>query len=387
MLTAGIVAEYNPFHNGHKYLIEETRRRGATHIIAVMSGAAVQRGSVAVFDKYSRASAAVKNGADLVLELPCPYSCSNGEVFARSAVEILASLGVVDRISFGCETDNAELLRQAAEVSEDLKNSAEVKALLSGGASYPKAVCAAAEKIYGREVADVLASPNGVLAAEYCKAASKLAPDMEISPVLRKIAGHHETAVSGGFTSASKLREMLKSGEDMSSLVPCSVDELSRAFEENMQNEILFILFCADRDKLLEVPDVSPQLADRILRVAAQCPKTLDDFYAACKNKSITMARLRRTVLHFVLGVTKDDIRPVPYARILSFNKRGAQLLSKAQPTIPVDTSLRRLEQTSDHAARVSRLERNTAALQYFCSDKREPFVSEYSRKITITDE
>ncbi|RGF94246.1 hypothetical protein DXA02_03825 [Ruminococcus sp. AM54-1NS] len=142
MKIAGIVAEYNPFHNGHKYQIQATRQAGAEGIVAVMSGDCVQRGSAAVFSKYDRAQAAIRNGADLVIELPCPFSCSNSEVFARSAVRLLAGLGenVVTTLSFGCESGDKNALEQAAEISAMLENSQQVRELLSQGKTYPQAM-------------------------------------------------------------------------------------------------------------------------------------------------------------------------------------------------------------------------------------------------------
>ena len=123
MITSGIVAEYNPFHNGHKYMIEQVRAKGATHVVAVMSGSVVQRGDVAVFDKHFRAQKAVENGVDLVIELPFPFSCSSGEVFARSAISILSGLGdeVINHLAFGCECDDIDLLIKAADASIELK--------------------------------------------------------------------------------------------------------------------------------------------------------------------------------------------------------------------------------------------------------------------------
>ena len=153
MVTVGVVAEYNPFHNGHKYQLEQARKMGATHIVCVMSGTAVQRGDIAVFSKYDRANAALKNGADLVIELPCPYSCAGAEIFAKSAVSLLGGLGenVVNGISFGCESDDIDMLNKAAEISQKLKDSQEVRQFLSEGMTYPQALKAAAEKTGGKE--------------------------------------------------------------------------------------------------------------------------------------------------------------------------------------------------------------------------------------------
>lgn len=387
MLTAGIVAEYNPFHNGHKYLAEQTRTNGATHIIAVMSGAAVQRGDCAVYDKYFRAQTAVKNGIDLVLELPCPYSCSSGEIFASAAVKILSSLGqkAVQRLSFGCETDDVSLIKQAAEASEALKDSENVRRRLSEGKSYPLAVYETACEEYGYDAAEILRNPNGTLAAEYAKAAKKYAPWLELSAVKRKSAGHHDNIISDGCASAGKIRSMIHQNEDISALVPENAVSENVYFLANMQNEILYRLHCAEKSELLKLPDVSEETADRIIQAIKSAPDTPEDFLQLCKSKNITMARLRRIVMYLTLGIQKEDIQAVPYSRILAFNERGREILAGLSDTaIPIDTSLKRLESVSLHAKRVSLLERRATALQYFCGRKKTQFINEYSRKIGI---
>lgn len=389
MLTAGIIAEYNPFHNGHKYLIDQTRKNGATHIVAVMSGASVQRGECAAADKYFRAKTAVKNGADLVIELPCPFSCSNGEVFAYSAVKLLASLGegVVKRLSFGSEVQDTAVLKKAAEASKQLKNSSLVKKLLAAGKSYPLAVCEAARIEYGEKVGEALSNPNSILASEYAKAAESLASDIELSPVARKAVGHHDSFTSGSFASASAVREMLKEGRKVSDFIPEGCVPEITYYMDNMDREVLFCLSCADRSSLLEIPDVSAGIADRITAVMKKMPLTLGEFFTLCKSRNITMARLRRIVLYLALGVKRSDIREVPYIRILAFNGRGREILSGCKNALlPIDTSLKRLEETSEYAARVSALEQKAVKFQYFCGDRLSGYISDYQRKISMTE-
>lgn len=389
MLTAGIIAEFNPFHNGHKYLVDRTRKNGATHIAAVMSGAAVQRGECAAADKYFRAQTAVKNGVDLVIELPCPFSCSSGEIFALSAVRLLASLGrgVVNRLSFGSEIQDIELLKRAADASAELKDSEEVRKNLSIGKSYPLAVYEAACIKYGAETGEALANPNSILAVEYIKALRKLAPDIQPSPVPRKAVGHHDGGTVGNFASASAVRDMLRKGENTCSFIPGGCVPEKTFFMENMQKEMLFRLSCADKRSLLELPDVSGEIADRIISVMKKMPLSAGEFFSACKSRNITMARLRRIALYLVLGVKKSDLLQVPYIRILAFNSRGKEILVGCKSAIlPVDTSLKRLEQTSDYAARVSQLEQNAVRLQYFCGDRTDAYVSDYQRKISVSE-
>lgn len=387
MITAAIVAEYNPFHNGHKYLISKARETGAERVVAVMSGAAVQRGGCAVFDKFFRAKTAIENGVDLVLELPCPFSCSSGEIFASAAVEIAAALGenIVNRLYFGCESGDAGLIKKAAEASKQLKNSDMVKKLLSEGKSYPLAVYEAACSEYGEDIGGLLKNPNSILAVEYAKAVSEKAPWIELAPVMRKAVGHHDSEVSGEYASATRLREMLLNGEDISRFVPHGAMGQECFFTERMEKEILFRLSCADKQELMRLPDVSGELADRIILTARTMPKTLDDFLQGCKSKNITMARLRRVVTYLMLGVRKDDLGAVPYARVLAFDQRGREILGECKnAALPVGVSLKRLEQMSLYAKRVSALEQNAVRFQYFCGERKEPFISDYVRKISI---
>ena len=160
MQTAAIIAEYNPFHSGHAWQIQKTREAGATHIVCVMSGNTVQRGDIAVFDKHLRAKAALDGGADLVLELPCPYSCSAAQDFAKGAVSIISRLKAVDMLSFGSECGDIERLKSASRLSPD---DATFKILLNDGMTYPKAFSKAVEKsVY----ANIFSMPNNVLGVE-----------------------------------------------------------------------------------------------------------------------------------------------------------------------------------------------------------------------------
>ena len=170
MKVAGIVAEYNPFHNGHRYQIEQTKKLGATHIIAVMSGNFVQRGDVAVFDKFQRTVAALKNGVDLVLCLPTSASVATAQKFASCAIELLSAAGVCDMLSFGSESGNTELIKSTAKalLAPQLDN--EIRSALSTGISYAAARQSALQKLYGDATAQAVANPNDLLGIQYVRA-------------------------------------------------------------------------------------------------------------------------------------------------------------------------------------------------------------------------
>lgn len=387
MKTAGIVAEYNPFHNGHKYMAEQVREMGATHIVAVMSGATVQRGDVAVFDKHFRAVKAVENGVDLVVELPFPYSCSGAEIFARSAIQILAGLGqeTVDCLSFGCENNDISLLKKAAKASDELRDNPDVKAMLAEGISYPAAICKAAGKTYGNDISDVLKTANNTLAVEYIKAAEKFMPNIEFLPVKRKIAEHDSTKISGDIASASAIRGLILTENKLEGLCPYDAKNVPAFSLKIMEREVLFRLSCADKKQLCAIADCSPEIADKILKTMSGCPKTIEEFLQGCKSKNITMARLRRILMHCVLGAEKQDVFSPPYVRILAFNSRGTEILSKCgNAALPVDTSLKSLENSSEKAARIIRLENNAVRFQQACAAGRYVPENEYKKSVRI---
>ena len=190
MKVYGIIAEYNPFHNGHAYQIEETRKNGATHIAAIMSGNYVQRGDVAMIDKFARARAAVEGGVDLVVEMPTVYSIASAGHFARAGVMMLGALGCVDGISFGSECGDLELLKNAAMASLNMSSKenmeAKVKPFMEKGMSFPAAMQQAIAIENGPMIASVFDSPNNTLAVEYLKAMKLLKLDFDIFTVKRK---------------------------------------------------------------------------------------------------------------------------------------------------------------------------------------------------------
>ena len=177
MKVAAIICEYNPFHNGHRFHIGETRRKtGADAVVAIMSGNFVQRGDVAVFPKSLRAQTAIRGGADLVLELPVPFATGSAEFFAQGAVRTLDSLGIIDYLSFGAECNNAEKLLELAELfaSEPPEFSDLIKLYSKDGLSFPAARAKAATEFAGADAEEILSSPNNILGIEYCKALLKL---------------------------------------------------------------------------------------------------------------------------------------------------------------------------------------------------------------------
>ena len=356
MKTYGIICEYNPFHNGHIYQIEETRKQGATHIVAIMSGNYVQRGDVAMIDKFERAKVAVKNGVDLVVEMPVVYSLSSANYFARAGVMMLGALGCVDGISFGSECGDIELLKNAAMASLNVSNPEKLKPLLEQGMSFPQAVQQAIALEYGPIIASVFDSPNNTLAVEYLKATKLLNLDLETFTVKRKGVEHDSLTASDEFASGSLLRQMIEDGEDISAYVPKEMADLVAEYDDkemlayfdNLERELLYVLRSTVPPVVAECPDVDPGLANLIYRSAMES-KSLDEFLEKAGTKRYTEARLRRILLNLYIGTKATDLMIMPpYGRVLAFNEKGTEILKAAKEkeadnklAIPFGTSLK----------------------------------------------
>ncbi|MDD6826071.1 MAG: nucleotidyltransferase [Oscillospiraceae bacterium] len=394
MKVSGIVCEYNPFHNGHRYHIQKTRENGATHIVAVMSGNFVQRGDVAVIDKFERAKAAVRSGVDLVIELPVAYSLSSSEGFARGAMYILNSMGCIDELSFGSECGDINKLLTAVQASISCSQSQELKALLDSGSSYPSAMHLLAEKKYGKQVGDIFDSPNNLLAIEYIKAISYLNSKITPFTIARKHAGHDQPEVICNFASASFIRQNVKEQNAYSDLMPetmyetllQSVDSGKTASLANLEKAIMYRMRTMTPAQLRDVPDVGQGLEYRIFE--ARTASTVQQMMEQIKTKRYTMSRIRRIFLNSLLGITKDDLTTPPvYARILAINERGTDILSvaKGKSRIPLSTSLARLSEINAVTKRTAELESLSTDIYNLALDNPGPVGTDYRAKIGVT--
>ncbi len=340
MKVAAIICEYNPFHKGHKHHIEFTRKvSDADFIVAIMSGNFVQRGDVAIFPKELRAKAAIAAGADLVLELPALFSMQSAEFFARNAVTIATSLGIVDFLSFGAECDDVEKIMEISTllVQEPTEFSDILKAEMSSGTTYPAAVTKAVRELLGDKCAEIISSPNNVLAIEYCKAL--ISAKSSITPIaVKRIGSAHDSDVpKDKFASASLVRSLILSGKSEEGL-SFTPDECRSIFEnvgphsiKVMEKSILAELIKIPSDVLSNISDVSEGLENRI-KSAANEASSLDELISAVKTKRYTQSRLRRIILSAYLGITNDDRKlSVPYIKILDHNEKGQELIQKAK--------------------------------------------------------
>lgn len=387
MNICGIVCEYNPFHNGHKYHIEQTKEKfGATHIIAVMSGNFTQRGDVAIIDKYKRAETALKNGVDLVIELPVAYALASAEQFAQGAVYLLNALGCVNLISFGSESGDIKLLRETAGAVYYAMESEEFNKLLKNGLAYPAALQKAIEKYYTDDVTEALTSPNNTLAIEYLKALDSLASPIQPVTIKRTVAEHDsEIKNPDQIVSASQLRKMIIEGKDIFNLAPES-DFSNTASILNIENAILSKLRFMSKSEIEKTPNAVLGLENRIFR-AVQVSTSLNELYFLIKTKRYTLARIRRIVMSAFLGITKNDLKNNPsYVRILGMNNKGKEILAAANCELPINTSLSQLEKTSDIAKKQAKLEARCDSQYALALSKKAQCGLDYTSKPVILD-
>ncbi len=367
MKTVGIIAEYNPFHNGHQYLIEKVHENGATHVAAVMGGSFLQRGNCAVVDKFERARAAVLCGIDLVVELPQIYASASAERFAFGAVGILEQCGCIDQLAFGSECGDIDLLTQTAEL---INNSNEIQMLcrsfMKQGYSHPRALQASVDALEKNknDISDVLRLPNNTLAIEYIRNLNIINSSIEPFAVKRSKVMHDSFITEDGFASASAVRKMIIDNDSSyESFVPHSVSEIINeciekgkcpAVFENNERGILTVLRNMTADDIAKLPDVTGGLENRIAKAVRE-KNTVEEILAAVKCKRYTYARLSRIITYAYLKIDSQIFSlPPKYIRVLAFNDKGTEILKVMKKTakLPVIMSPAKDIQKLDEAGR-----------------------------------
>lgn len=360
MKIIGIVAEYNPFHLGHQYHIEESRAaiQGESTVVCVMSGDFVQRGEAAIFPKHIRAEAAVIGGADLVLELPLPWALSSAEGFARGAVGLLGQLGCVDYLSFGSECGDLNILNALATALMDPAIIPAVTEEMKSGVSFATARQTVLEREYGA-IARHLETPNNILATEYMKAIFELHLRMEPITVTRMGAGHDEP---GG--SASDVRMRLRERKSISTLVPKDVKKLlTREIKmgrgpvtmHGLEDAVISRLRMLGESDYNRLPNAGEGLGNRLC-TAAHDEVTLDGILSAAKTKRYALSRIRRMCMCAALEVKAEDcVGLPPYARVLSANEKGraALKLMSEKSSIPILTKPAAVNELSGHCQKL----------------------------------
>ena len=362
----GIIAEYNPFHNGHLYQIEEARRQtSAEYVVAIISGNFAQRGNTSLVNKWIKTEMALKNGVDIVIELPTVYSISSAENFAEGAIKILDSLKIVDTLCFGTETPDFAALNNIANVlhNEPKEYISILNHELGKGVSYPKAR-ENALMMYLNDIkryANILSGPNNILAIEYLKALKRLKSNMRPMSIQRKKVYYNDEKIVDEFASSTAIRKLVSRGQydELRKVMPTSSYMLLK--EEikkgnividivKFEKEILYNLRKMSVEEIAELQDVTEGLEHTIKNAANSCNNIID-LINIIKSKRYTQTRIQRILLYALLGITKKDVQNskkiMPYTRVLGFNKKGRALLSEvcnANHKINVITAVKKFE-------------------------------------------
>ncbi len=372
MNITGIIAEYNPFHNGHAYQLKCAKERtGADYIIILMSGNFVQRGAPALMDKYARAKMALLEGADLVIELPALWSTASAEYFASAGVALLDQLGCVDSLCYGCETLDVPLFSKICDFltheTDDYKK--QLFSFLKEGANYAlareKAIQTLLKGVKQADLSEVLKNPNNILALEYQKAIKASHSSISPYPILRVGEKHHSANTANTFVSASAIRNFLASCKSPASALPsdtaaflqqamplsafAQLSEYLHSYPLLYENDCSQMLhYC-----LLEhaasgfscYADIVPDFSHKICR-NMDSYTNFTDFCALLKSKDLAYTRISRALVHILLDIRQDaysywkERSYIPYARVLGFKKSSKALLThiKKHAALPLLT-------------------------------------------------
>lgn len=384
----GIIAEYNPFHNGHLHHLQVSKNMTeAEHTIAIISGNFTQRGDTSIIDKWSKAQIAIENGVDLVIELPTLYSVSSAENFADGAVKILNSLGIVDFISFGSECNDIEILNDIANILH--YEPKEYKKILSEelktGISYPSARQNALQRYLENDAKyfNVLKEPNNILGIEYLKALKKNKSSIIPITIQREAVDYSSKFVRNNIASSTAIRDIIQNNrlELYKKVMPVSSyntvqDKIrDKQIITNLsvfEKEIIYSIRKMSIEEIKNIPDVSEGL-ENALKNAANSSNTLSDFINIVQTKRYTRTRIQRILVYILLGITKQDMemskKTLPYVRILGFNNNGKKMLSQIcinNPDLAVITSVKKFVDENKNKNLKSMLEKDILATDVF---------------------
>ena len=366
-----VVAEFNPFHNGHLYHVTESKKQtGCNYAIAIMNGNFTQRGEPSIVDKWSKAQMALCNGFDLVLELPTIYGISSAENFAEGAIKLANSLGIVDVLSFGSEEGNLSNLNSLASLflDEPAEYVSLLRQELNQGFSFPAARERAVISYLDLkgDIRNILSSPNNILGIEYLKALKKFSSNIEPFTIPRIFSNYNSLEINRSFASSSAIRHLISSGciEKLSSIMPVKSYSVLCSCLQNgnfvlslsaYEKIILYSLRTMSLEAISNIPEVSEGL-EIVLKNASDSCNTISMLLASCKSKRFTLTRLQRILLYILLGITKKDMEfsktVIPYVRVLGMNSQGQKLISqicKSNPSLAVITSLKRFQNSNAH--------------------------------------
>ncbi len=389
MRTAAIISEFNPFHTGHARIIKKAKESGNDAVVCIMSGSFVQRGEGAIADKFARAEAALRSGADIVIELPMPFSAAAAEYFARAGVYVADRLGICDSLLFGSELGDIDMLCDIAEKQSSEEFAELTDKLYLRDIGYAAAAYEAYESLYGEQ--ELLRRPNNILAIEYIKALKRLGSDM-VPLTVKREDNFSDTAVFGKYPSATALREMIYAFEleKAFSYMPKSAAEALRRSESNgifpiskdrFSLAVLSALRLKTKEDMTDIEGAGGGLGNRILKQAHESTD-YDGLISSLATKKYTLARIRRAVLFSVLGVKHSDMELTPrYVNLLGTSEVGRRLLAgrrkdgRALPIITKNSEKKLLIASlagseKEEAVRLFELERRADALYTMCLPK-----------------
>ena len=367
----GIVSEYNPFHNGHiVHLRQSIESTQSQFVIAVMSGNFIQRGDTAIVDKWTRAEMALRQGVDLVIELPTVYATSSAENFAYGAIKILDSIGIVDYVSFGSECGNINLMADIADVLNDepQEYSQLLHDQLQLGRSFPSAREIAINEYFlgNTTYTNILKSPNNILGIEYIKALKALNSNIIPITIRRNYVDYNSTSpdLEKGIASASAIRTMIQNGKSIRKVVPQTTYDLIKQKAKlgqlvsgigHYSNQIIYNLRKMSLDEIASLADVSEGL-ENVIKLASMRTSNVYEAISMIKSKRYTQSRIQRIMLYSLLGITKKDIelskKVTPYIRILGFTSKGKRLISSisdANPKLNIIISVKKFVDSNNN--------------------------------------
>lgn len=390
MKICAIISEFNPFHSGHKYLIDEIRKQGFTHIVAVMSGNFVQRGEPAIVSKEVRTEAAILNGIDLVIEMPTVKVLNSAEKYATAATEIIQKLGCVDAIAFGSECGSLKILKKTADILESKKFKQIFKKYISLGNSFPKSEYLALKDFTNNDIfSNHLKNPNNILGIEYLKALKKWRSS--ITPLTIKR--------NNNFLSSSEIRNMIiNKSDEYKNYIPKNIHkplehEINNGFSptslKNAEKPIMYSLKTAKEKDILKISDIAEGLENRILSCALNS-YFMEEILDNIKTKRYTMARIKRIIMLLFLKITKSmQSRKVPYIKIIGTNKKGLQILKKAKTTskLPIVSRFSEITKLGKKALDFFETECNISEIYYLFAPMIKKHENEKSFKIIKGEE
>ena len=360
----GIIAEYNPFHNGHLYQIQKAKElTGADTVIAVMSGNFTQRGDTSLINKFEKAKIALQNEVDMVIELPTIYSISSAENFALGGIKILNEIGNIDYLVFGIEEENLEKLQAIADVlvNEDDEFKRNIKEELDKGNSYPKAREIALKKVLSSEnVKNIMQKPNNILAIEYLKALKITNSKIKPIAIKRKNTMHNDENINENYASGTYIRKLFieNNFNEIKKVVPKYTYE--RLLELKNQGTyvssindfsdiVIYKIRTMTKEEISKIADVNEGLENSIKLASTTC-KTIDEIIEKVSTKRYTKTRISRILTYILLDITKSEMEQSknndPYIRVLGINKKCEEILSTINDSKLI-TSLKKFEENN----------------------------------------